>query len=764
VSNILYAQWSKDRDGFIGWATEQLESDVEWAISQLGSKVILRSSATDETIKERGQFLSLQADLGKGSAALAVTIDEIFAQYAAHPGQMCLILQRFVTAAEIGFLSNELRLMDKPYRWIVEAQVSKIGQQLALTRSISAKQAKSFPSTQPLMCVSRGELLSRLKSVALHFWKATPQRTLLEWCWDGNRLWIVQRDIALPQPGGKDPSTLKNANFTVPTTADGATFRRYEIGSSSPWAKLRNVSHFATDGKLPPHRLFFATAANIEKALGNNAERLILEINALTGSRCVLRTDTLEQRFNLNRTNTIDGAGAVAWMQREIELWRKTSTSLEDVIFILHAYIPAAAAAWSYYKRGGKYVRIDGLWGLADGMQYYPTDTYICDPLTGCELSVTQRFKDLALFEQPDGTWQTERIDPRYARYRALTKADSKDIAVRTVKIANNIQKGSQIMWFVGVPKTLNLGDNLPWFKVNLDQSPEERRSKLLSSVIVKDIADLIKLDKVKSGSCKVVLEPIGEDLRSDTFINAVSARCKDLGLPVEVRGSILGHAYHQLLEAGVVVFTAEPSKRIIEVRQRKAFDKLVRDQIPDVIASKGELVHADELEPKDLRAALIGKLLEEAGEFLSATGETSVVEELSDILEVVRGLTVASNVSFSDVIRKADEKVEKRGGFSKGVILRSTEAKRRTPGEPQLFPLGESRNLIRLDSLRSVSAEGPNQEIPLSLLMTAGPQEITLQVNNKLRITVRLDIKAAKLIVEVRAFEANDSNQPSFL
>jgi hypothetical protein len=53
--------------------------------------------------------------------------------------------------------------------------------------------------------------------------------------------------------------------------------------------------------------------------------------------------------------------------------------------------------------------------------------------------------------------------------------------------------------------------------------------------------------------------------------------------LPVEVRGSILGHAYHQLLEAGVVVFTAEPSKKVLEVREGKAFDKLVRDQIPDV-------------------------------------------------------------------------------------------------------------------------------------------------------------------------------------
>jgi predicted house-cleaning noncanonical NTP pyrophosphatase (MazG superfamily) len=703
-------------------------------------------------------------DFRDGSATLAANIDEIFAQYAPNPGHMCLVVQRFITAVEVGFLSNELRLVDKPYRWIVEVQMSKSGQQRPITRSISAKQAKPFPSTEPLICVSNSELLSRLKSAALHFWKASPQRTLLEWCWDGTRLWVVQRDLALPQAGGKTPSDFKNANFTVPTSADGAIFRRYEIGSSSSWKKLRNVSDFATDGKLPPHRLFFASAAKVEEALGAGTENLVSEINALTGGRCVLRTDALEHRFNRKRANTVEGAGAVEWIRSEIASWRSSTTSLQDVIFILHAYIPAIAAAWSYYALDGEYVRVDGLWGLADGMQYYPTDTYICDPETGRELSITQRFKDLALLEQRNGTWETERIDPRFARYRALTKAESKDIAVRTAKIANSIRKNVQIMWFVGIPKALQLGDNLPWFMVNPDQSFEERSAKLLSAIVVKNVSDLAELDRIESGSCKVVLEPIGEDLRSDTFVNAVSARCKALGLPVEVRGSILGHAYHQLLEAGVVVFTAEPSKKVLEVRQRKAFDKLVRDQIPDFIVSKGEFVRADELEPRDLRAALIGKLLEEVGEFLSATGRTSIIEELSDILEVIRGLARTSSISFSDVVEKADEKADRRGGFSKGVILRSTEVKRKVPNELPLFELRESRNLIRLDSLRSPAGDGPNQELLLSLLMTAGPQEITLQVDSRLRVTIRLSIKAARLIVEVRAIEANDSSQLNLL
>lgn len=478
----------------------------------------------------------------------------------------------------------------------------------------------------------------------------------------------------------------------------------------------------------------------------------------------MLRTDALEQRFNRRRTNTVAGAGAVVWIRDEIASWQETSTSLRDVVFILHAYIPAVAAAWSYYKRSTHYVRIDGLWGLADGMQYYPCDTYIGDPETGNQISITPRFKDLALFEQSDGTWRTERIDPRFARHRALTKVACKDIAVRTAKIAKNIDKDVQIMWFVGVPKSLELGHNLPWFKVTPDQSLAERRSKQLSAILVRNISDLSKLSDVSSGSCKVVLEPVGEDLRSEAFINAVSARCKELGLPVEVRGSILGHAYHQLLGAGVEVFTAEPSKKVLEVRQRKAFDKLVRDQVPEVIASKGEIVHANELEPNDLRTALIGKLFEEAEEFLRASGKSNVVEELSDILEVVRGLAAASNVSFSDVTQKADAKAQKRGGFLKGVILRSTEERRKVIEEPELFDAGETRKRIRLDSLRPIPRNGADQELPLSVLMTGGPQDIALQVDDRRRMTIRLSITAGILNVEARALDAQDSDLPKFV
>lgn len=742
---------------------KELGAELEHAISTVGTEIILRSSASDETIRERGQFLSRHVALSAGPTTFLDAIEEIFTHYNGQSGVMCLVLQKYIRANATGFLSNELRLVDKPYRWVAERQTMNSGEATRHQYRLSAKQAKKFPTEEALICMSDAELLARLRSVALYFWKASPQRTLLEWCWDGNRLWLLQRDLA-SHPGGKVPSSLVEVAISPPRATDGSTFCRFVVGGSTPWGKLRNVNDFVIDGKIPPHRLFFATAARVEDALNHRDESLEAEIDALTGGRCVVRTDALELSFNRKRTHTVNAASAIKWMRDEILMWRASGCALHDVAFILHAYIPASAAAWSYYSVGSNYVRVDGLWGLADGMQFYPCDTYICEPAAGYEISATQRFKNLALLEQEDGSWQTERIDERYARHRTLPKAATRDIAVKTRKIADNIKRDVQIMWFVGIPDGLKLGANLPWFMVTPEQQIEERRSKLLHSILIRSISEIDKLDDVETGSCKVILEPVGEDIRSNEFIDAVSARCGELRLPVELRGSNLAHAYHQLLKAGVQVFAAEPGKKVMEVRQRKAFDKLVRDHIPDVIAKGGETVRADELDPDDFLIALVGKLFEEVEEFSRAVGISAQTEELSDVLEVVRGLAACAKIRFSDVAKKADDKASKRGGFEKGIILRSTEINRKGP-DAQLFdPSDGTKRKIRLHSIQDSKSGASEQEVPLASLILKGSREVTLQVDKKTRMTIRMLVKAGVLYVETRGFERVEEDQPRLI
>jgi predicted house-cleaning noncanonical NTP pyrophosphatase (MazG superfamily) len=766
ISNQLYVVF-RANDAEFKTFLASIWKDLQAFFASSGTELIIRSSATDETIQERGRFKSMRLAANASIDDFECVVRSIFDQYEAIGSRMmCLIAQRYYPASETGFLSNELRLVDKPYRWVLERYFPSSGRILPQI-SISAKQATTISTEEPIVCLSQQELRSRLRSVALYFWKLSPsQRILLEWCWDGGKLWIVQRDNASPGTDGRNPDTLAAAPFKPPSIEQGAIFQRYEAGTSTPWGKLKNVTDFSTGGRIPPHRLFYCVARVIASTLESPdlCTALEREINALTASHAVLRTDVIKKAYNLNRTQTVDGAGAINWLRTQIALWVGRGVSLDEVVFIMHSYIPARAAAWSYYRQHAPTVRIDALWGLADGMQYYPTDTVLCSAGSGVKISETIRYKELVLLEQDDGRWVTDRINPRYARHRVLSAAEHKEIALRTREIANNLKSDVQIMWFVGVPPEFNLEHDLPWYKVTPEQGVEERRSQLLESVIVRSADDLNKIKDIVPGSRKIVLEPSGEDLRSDAFISAVAEVCVRLNLPVEIRGSILSHAFHQLSKAGVQAFSAEPGKRPVEMRQRKAFDKLVRDQIPASILEKGEFVTVDELAPEELAAALIGKLFEEAEEFLAAKTPEEMLEELADLFEIVRALADASRLSVGEVIGRADAKRKRRGGFEQGVILRSTSlVGENPPVEPNLFGDESIRRRISLSSL--VDQAPRRSETPVSALLAQGPRMVRLNLASGMRLTLRVELAAGLLtIVVAEVLDADPNEQPKLI
>jgi predicted house-cleaning noncanonical NTP pyrophosphatase (MazG superfamily) len=103
----------------------------------------------------------------------------------------------------------------------------------------------------------------------------------------------------------------------------------------------------------------------------------------------------------------------------------------------------------------------------------------------------------------------------------------------------------------------------------------------------------------------------------------------------------------------------------------KKAYDKLVRDRIPQIIQASGKnacIRKADEAEYKHL---LRQKLLEEINEFM----ESGSSEELAEILVVVAALGQTEGLSFSDLMKIAEEKRKDRGGFEKRLILPSVDS-----------------------------------------------------------------------------------------
>jgi predicted house-cleaning noncanonical NTP pyrophosphatase (MazG superfamily) len=95
-------------------------------------------------------------------------------------------------------------------------------------------------------------------------------------------------------------------------------------------------------------------------------------------------------------------------------------------------------------------------------------------------------------------------------------------------------------------------------------------------------------------------------------------------------------------------------------------YDKLVRDEIPDIIAESGKAVTYRILNDEDYKIALEMKLDEEVAEF----HKNPSIEEIADIAEVLYALIEAYGYRVIDVINYRAAKREEKGGFDKGVYL----------------------------------------------------------------------------------------------
>ncbi len=97
-----------------------------------------------------------------------------------------------------------------------------------------------------------------------------------------------------------------------------------------------------------------------------------------------------------------------------------------------------------------------------------------------------------------------------------------------------------------------------------------------------------------------------------------------------------------------------------------KTYKKLVRDRIPDIILKEGSLPTTHTLSDKEYIKALNKKLKEEVKEYL----EEENIEEMVDILEVIRAILDYKKVTYEEIEEKRIKKARKRGTFKKKTFL----------------------------------------------------------------------------------------------
>lgn len=101
-----------------------------------------------------------------------------------------------------------------------------------------------------------------------------------------------------------------------------------------------------------------------------------------------------------------------------------------------------------------------------------------------------------------------------------------------------------------------------------------------------------------------------------------------------------------------------------------KTYHKLVRDRIPEIIEADGKTCVCETLSDEDYISLLDQKLNEELAEYQ----ESKSLEELADLLEVMQAVVKACGWTLEELEQARAEKVAKRGGFDKKILLKEVQ------------------------------------------------------------------------------------------
>lgn len=101
-----------------------------------------------------------------------------------------------------------------------------------------------------------------------------------------------------------------------------------------------------------------------------------------------------------------------------------------------------------------------------------------------------------------------------------------------------------------------------------------------------------------------------------------------------------------------------------------KVYNKLVRDNIPNIIKNNGGEPFTRILTDEEYKIELEKKLYEEYNEVLNTQNTEERIEELADMIEIISSLALVEGKNLDVVLECAKKKSIKRGGFEKKIYL----------------------------------------------------------------------------------------------
>lgn len=97
------------------------------------------------------------------------------------------------------------------------------------------------------------------------------------------------------------------------------------------------------------------------------------------------------------------------------------------------------------------------------------------------------------------------------------------------------------------------------------------------------------------------------------------------------------------------------------------AYNKLVRDRIPEIIENDGKTCRIEILTDEEYIKKVDAKLDEELAEY----HKDHNIEELADLMEVIYAAAIARGYSVEELEAVRKKKLQKRGAFVKKILLK---------------------------------------------------------------------------------------------
>jgi predicted house-cleaning noncanonical NTP pyrophosphatase (MazG superfamily) len=685
---------------------------LEQLFAEAPEGVLVRSSALDEGMSSRGLFKSVHVNF-PSFVTVAEAMSEIWKHAAAvqdDPDPIPLVVQRFVRPQLLGHLSNEIRLRADRRDWTVEIQGEST---VARSGGMRALKKDRVPLAEvDLACASSDDLIGVLRRVAGAF-TSVGHRHHLEWLWDGGRLWVVQHDevaeirSAEPRAIGWAHEFPSLACFR-PATPDDAAF-----------PKVRCIADYTAAG-LAHQDLRLLADPELFTVLRAGGDVLELEsdLSVLAERRAVIRTDVRRgenQDFDVLRARTDAGCSAgelLVFLRQTLHGLTQAGVGLDDVVFLVHPFVPADASAWSLAAPSSSQVRVDATYGLPDGLLYYPHDSYVVDTRSA---SIRQRLrcKSRILTSDVAGQWRDEPLGSPWNWRATLSGGEARVIAQMSKRLADHLGRAVEIMFFVRTHTLSGGADVLPW--VHRDGSHRPARPAATTSffpsqeALVRNFADLQKVSETMTDAASsadrvlVQLRPEASILHDSSFLDELVAVCAAKHCSIELEGSTLSHIYYELVRAGLHVEVQDPIST--SGAEPVSFGKLVRDLIPSNIAARGEHVVSYQASGDELQSLLRAKVIEEAFEIAQAHSSDELLEEIGDALDVLASLCALTGTDLAAVSEWAEQKRRTRGGFNMGQVLvetREPTLEEATAGDRPRYPVTED---VRLQVERRRSA-----------------------------------------------------------